>query len=128
MKHCNPSLAAVLLAVCSGLAFAQAPADDHDSHHPTTTPAASAPAGAQGGAAAQPQELSEGEITRWDPRTLKVTLRHGELKNLGMPPMTMVFRVKDAGMLAPFQVGDKVRFRAERQSAGYFITHIEAAR
>ncbi|EER57615.1 conserved hypothetical protein, partial [Acidovorax delafieldii 2AN] len=87
-----------------------------------------APTSAAGGAAVQPQDLSEGEITRWDPRALKVTLRHGELKNLGMPPMTMVFRVKDASVLAPFQVGDKVRFRAERQSAGYFITHIEAAR
>ena len=42
--------------------------------------------------------------------------------------MTMVFRVNDANMLAPFQPGDKVRFRAERQDGGYFITRMEAAR
>ena len=78
--------------------------------------------------AAAADDLSEGEITRWDPRTRKVTLRHGELKNLEMPPMTMVFRVNDANMLAPFQPGDKVRFRAERQDGGYFITRMEAAR
>ena len=129
MKPLAHSTAALLLASALGPALAQAPAqaDGHDSHHPA---AASAAAGAQstpGNAAADPSELSEGEITRWDPRTLKVTLRHGEIKNLGMPPMTMVFRVNDASMLAPFEPGDKVRFRVVRQSGGYFITRMEAA-
>ena len=113
--------AALLLAGALGPALAQAPApaDDHGSHHSAAAPAS---------AAAGQGELSEGEITRWDPRTLKLTLRHGEIKNLGMPPMTMVFRVDDARMLAPFQNGDKVRFRVERRSTGYFITRLEAAR
>ena len=42
-----------------------------------------------------------------DVAALKVTLRHGELKNLNMPPMTMVFRVQDAAQLAPLKAGDK---------------------
>ncbi len=133
MKPLAHSTAALLLASALGQALAQAPAaaDDHGSHHPATAPAAPAAPAAQespGITPADHSELSEGEITRWDPRTLKVTLRHGEIKNLGMPPMTMVFRVNDASMLAPFQPGDKVRFRVERKSTGYFITRIEAAR
>jgi Cu/Ag efflux protein CusF len=128
----HPTIALLLAsALVPALAQAPAPADGHDSHHPTAAsaaPATPATPGAQVSTSADQSELSEGEITRWDPRTLKVTLRHGEIKNLGMPPMTMVFRVNDAGMLAPFQPGDKVRFRVERQSTGYFITRMEAAR
>lgn len=130
MKPLAQSTAALLLASVMGPALAQAPApaDGHDSHHPAAASAAPGAQGVPGTAAEDPSALSDGEITRWDPRTLKVTLRHGEIKNLGMPPMTMVFRVDDARMLAPFQSGDKVRFRVERRSTGYFITRLEAAR
>ena len=65
---------------------------------------------------------------RDNPRTGKVTLRHGEIKNLGMPPMTMVFRVTDASMLAPFKPCDKVRFRVEQRAGAYIVTRMEAAR
>ena len=34
----------------------------------------------------------------------------GEIKNLDMPPMTMVFTAKDPAMLDSVAVGDKVRF------------------
>ncbi len=128
MKALDPAPIALLLAGALGPALAQAPGDDHDSHPPAAAPPAPAPQRAQGSASADQSELSEGEITRWEPRTLKVTLRHGEIKNLGMPPMTMVFRVNDASLLAPFQTGDRVRFRVERKSTGYFITRMEAAR
>ena len=121
MKPLNHFVTALLLTSALGPALAQIPAteDSHDGHHA---------AAAASAAPSDQSDLSEGEITRWDPRTRKVTLRHGELKNLDMPPMTMVFRVNDANMLAPFQPGDKVRFRAERQDGGYFITRMEAAR
>jgi Cu/Ag efflux protein CusF len=127
MNPLAQSTAALLLASALGsvLAQAPAPADDHESHHPAAAPAAQ---GATDSTSTDQSELSEGEITRWDPRTLKVTLRHGEIKNLAMPPMTMVFRVNDASMLAPFRPGDKVRFQVERRSTGYFITRMEAAR
>ena len=123
-------LLALMLAGAMGPALAQAAAsaDGHDSHHPATTAATPAAQGTPGNAPADQSELSEGEITRWDARTLKVTLRHGEIKNLGMPPMTMVFRVNDASMLAPFRPGDKVCFRVEQKSTGYFITRMETAR
>ena len=44
----------------------------------------------------------------------KVTIKHGPLRNLEMPAMTMVFRVKDPAMLDRLKEGDKIRFVAER--------------
>ena len=119
LAHC---VVALLLASVLGPALAQAPAstNDHD-----TAPAAQDKSGRS---SADQDDLSDGEITRWDPRTGKVTLRHGEIKNLGMPPMTMVFRVTDASMLAPFKPGDKVRFRVEQRTGAYIVTRMEAAR
>ena len=113
-------LAASLLVLGTGSALAQAPAaaatDSHSGHHSAT---AASPA---------PQaELSEGEITRWDPRTLRLTLKHGEIKNLEMPPMTMVFRVADASVVGDLKPGDKVRFRAEQVSGAYHVQRIEKA-
>lgn len=113
-------LAASLLVLIAGPALAQAPtgaaADSHGSHQPTAT----APPAPQA-------ELSEGEITRWDPRTLRLTLKHGEIKNLEMPPMTMVFRVADAGVVGDLKPGDKVRFRAEQANGAYHVQRIEKA-
>ena len=121
MKHLlTGPLAASLLVLGTGSALAQAAAaaatDSHSGHQPAT---AASPA---------PQaELSEGEITRWDPRTLRLTLKHGEIKNLEMPPMTMVFRVADASVVGDLKPGDKVRFRAEQVSGAYHVQHIERA-
>ena len=121
MKHLlTVPLAASLLVLGTGSALAQAPAaaaaDSHSSHHPAAA------------ASTAPQaELSEGEITRWDPRTLRLTLKHGEIKNLEMPPMTMVFRVADASVVADLKPGDKVRFRAEQISGAYHVQRIEKA-
>ena len=61
--------------------------------------------------------LSEGVIRRIDLDAGKVTIRHGELANLGMPAMTMTF-AGDRDMLKDYKVGDRIRFRAERSSAG----------
>lgn len=83
-------------------------------------PVSSAPA------AADSQELSEGEVTRWNPSTGKITLRHGELKNLAMPPMTMVFTVQDPAQASQIKKGDKVRFRAEQVNGAFVVTHLEA--
>lgn len=82
------------------------------------------PAGAAATAAAP---LAEGEIRKVDKSAGKLTIRHGPLENLGMPPMTMVFRVKDAAMLERVRPGDKVRFRAERIEGVFTVTQLEPA-
>ena len=128
MKALTQSIATVLLWGALGSALAQpaAPADGHDSHH-RAAPGAAAPQNAPASTQTDPSDLSEGEITRWDPRTLKVTLRHREIKNLGMPHMTMVFRVPDAGMVGGLQPGAKVLFRAEQVNGAYVLTRLQAA-
>jgi Cu/Ag efflux protein CusF len=70
--------------------------------------------------------LTEGEVRKVDKSNGKLTLKHGEIKNLDMPPMTMVFGVKDKAMLADVKAGDKVRFTADKDAAGnYVVTSIE---
>ena len=69
--------------------------------------------------------LSEGEVRRVDKEGKKLTIRHGPLANLDMPPMTMVFQVKDAGMVEAVKPGDRIRFQADKIGAAYVVTHIE---
>jgi Cu(I)/Ag(I) efflux system protein CusF len=66
----------------------------------------------------------EGEVRKIEKAQGRITLRHGELKGLDMPPMTMVFRVKDAQMLDTLAVGDKVRFDADKIAGAYTVTAI----
>lgn len=71
--------------------------------------------------------LTEGEVRRIDLDTGRITLRHGEIVNLQMPPMTMMFRAKEAALLQGMKPGDRVRFRAEKVDGGYAVTVIEPA-
>ena len=68
-----------------------------------------------------------GEVTKLDPANGRVTLKHGELKGLDMPPMTMVFRVRDAKLLDGVTVGDRVRFTAEKLDGLYTVTALAKA-
>jgi Cu(I)/Ag(I) efflux system periplasmic protein CusF len=67
---------------------------------------------------------TEGEVRKIDKAQSKVTLRHGEIKNLDMPAMTMVFRVKEPKLLDSVAVGDKVKFAAEKIDGNYVVTQI----
>jgi Cu/Ag efflux protein CusF len=73
--------------------------------------------------AAQAQSV-DGEVRKIDKAQGKITLKHGEIKSLDMPPMTMVFRVKEPGMLDRVAVGDKVRFDAAKVDGQYTVTAI----
>ena len=72
--------------------------------------------------------IAEGEIKKVDKESGKVTIKHGEIKNLDMPPMTMVFRVKDSAMLEKVKAGDKINFSAEKINGNYTVTEVEAAK
>jgi Cu(I)/Ag(I) efflux system periplasmic protein CusF len=69
----------------------------------------------------------DGEITKIDSAQSKITLRHGEIRNLDMPPMTMVFRVADGKLLAGLAVGDRVRFSADKIAGAYTVTSLVKA-
>ena len=73
-------------------------------------------------------DMTEGEIRKVDLENKKITLKHGDIKNLDMPGMTMVFQVKDPAMLDKVKVGDKVGFRAEKANGALMVTEIQSAK
>lgn len=70
---------------------------------------------------------ADGEVRRIDKAQAKVTLKHGEIRSLDMPPMTMVFRVKDPKWLDGLAVGDKVKFSAAQENGQYVVTQLAKA-
>ena len=66
------------------------------------------------------------EVRRVDKAAGKVALKHGEIPNLDMPPMSMVFQVKTPAQLEVLQVGQKVRFQAVQENGAYWVVQIEA--
>ena len=72
------------------------------------------------------KDMAEGEVRKVDKEQRKVTVKHGEIKNLEMPAMTMVFRVKDAALLDKVKEGDRIKFAAEKIEGNITITQIEA--
>ena len=66
--------------------------------------------------------LSDGEVRKIDKETGKITIKHGPIKHLDMPPMSMVFRVKDPAWLDKLQPGDKVKFQVEKIGDAYTVT------
>ena len=68
-----------------------------------------------------------GEVIKLDKAAGRVTLKHGEIKHLDMPPMTMVFRAADPKLLDGVAVGDRVRFTVERIGGQYTVTAIGKA-
>lgn len=117
---------AVALSLCLSL---QAQAQSHDAHGSHTTVAQSTPAAPAAQASpAKPTAPTQAEVRRIDLANAKVTLKHGEIPNLDMPPMTMVFVVKDPNQLKGLKVGDRVQFTAEQVNGAYTITHLEPVR
>lgn len=73
-------------------------------------------------------EMADGEVRKIDKDANKITIKHGAIKNLDMPPMTMVFQVKDPAMLEKVQKGDKVKFKAAMAGSAMIVTEIEAVK
>lgn len=85
MKSVLTIAASVLVTTTSAHAQpAPAPSTDHESHH--TGPAS---------AAGQEERWTQGEVRKVDLENGKLTLRHGPIRNLDMPGMTMVFKMFD---------------------------------
>jgi Cu(I)/Ag(I) efflux system protein CusF len=79
---------------------------------PSRTPSASA-------------NMADGEVRKVDKENKKMTIKHGEIKNLDMPPMSMVFQVRDPALLDKIKPGDKIRFSAEKLESAFVVTAIE---
>jgi len=65
------------------------------------------------------------EVRRIDKSAGKVSLKHAEIPNLDMPPMSMVFQVKEPALLDALQIGQKVRFQAVQEKGAYWVVKIQ---
>lgn len=113
-----PSLAFALLTATAALSHAQASKD------PMASMQMPMPAQPQAGAG----QLTDAVVQKVDPARGLIVLKHGDIPNLAMPPMTMGFDVADRKMLEQAKAGDKVRFHVEVVQGKPTVTHLESAR
>lgn len=74
------------------------------------------------------QGLATGQVRKVDEDAGKITLKHGPIPSMDMPPMTMVFRVKDAALLQGVKRGDTVRFDVQKIGGQYVVVKLEPAK
>ena len=121
MKTFKPLLAALAFAASAPFAIsAHAQAMDHSKMGGTNMPGMKMDG--------MPASMTEGEVRKIDKEAKKITLKHGDIKNLDMPGMTMVFQVKDPAMLDKVKSGDKIRFKAEKAGGAIVVTDIQPAK
>ncbi|CAH0353343.1 MAG: copper-binding protein [Pseudomonadota bacterium] len=118
----NRSLSLLALAGAATLPLSAFGADHMDKMSPKE-PMASASVASPMAAA----DMTDGVIRKIDKSLKKITIKHGEIKNLEMPGMTMVFQVKDESLLDKAKVGDAIKFHAEKQGGSIVVTDIQPA-
>ena len=69
--------------------------------------------------------MTDGEIRKIDKENGKITIKHGEIKHMDMPAMTMVFTAKDKALLDKVQVGEKVQFIVIQDAGKMVVTDIQ---
>jgi len=79
---------------------------------------------ADAGVPVAPAQYTLGEIKSIDARRGAVTVKHGPIVRLGMPDMTMRYRLDDPGSILSLQPGDKIFFRAEKRDGILVITDV----
>ena len=89
-----------------------------------------AQASANPGQASAPasDSMTEGEVKKVDPDNGKVTLKHGDIKNLDMPGMTMVFTVQEPGHAWNDHGLHRVQFMVVQEGGKMVVTDIQPAR
>ena len=90
--------------------------------------ASAPPAASRAQSSATAGDMVEAEVRKVDRANSKITLKHGEIKSLDMPAMTMVFQVNDAAILDQVKAGDKVRFKASKEGGNIVASEIQPMR
>ena len=75
--------------------------------------------------ATQMASMTDGEVRKVDKEAGKVTIKHGDIKNLDMPGMTMIFVAKEKSLLDKIQAGDKVKFAVINDGGKLVVTEIQ---
>ena len=71
--------------------------------------------------------MTDGEVRKIDKEVGKITIKHGEIKHMDMPGMTMVFTAKDKSLLSNVKPGDKVKFMVVNEGGKMVVTDIQPA-
>ncbi|WP_310567300.1 copper-binding protein [Hydrogenophaga sp.] len=79
------------------------------------------------GMAAMPG-MTDGEVRKIDKDAGKITIKHGDIKHMDMPGMTMVFVAKDKALLDKTSVGAKIQFMATNENGQMTVTDIQPAK
>lgn len=79
------------------------------------------------GMAAMPG-MTDGEVRKIDKDPGKITIKHGDIKHMDMPGMTMVFVAKDKALLDKTSVGAKIQFMATNENGQMTVTDIQPAK
>jgi Cu/Ag efflux protein CusF len=69
--------------------------------------------------------LVNGQITKVDPDTGKLTIKHDAIPNLDMDAMTMIFKAGEGVTVEDVKPGDKIRFHAEKINGQITVTQVE---
>jgi Cu/Ag efflux protein CusF len=69
--------------------------------------------------------LTAATVRKIDVAQAKITLKHAAIANIGMPAMTMVFKVADPSLLTGLTVNDEVLFSVEKQGSALIVTQIK---
>lgn len=118
MNRTPPVLAGAAVASALFLAIARAVAAGSAAPAPAEAPKAPIPANL----------VSSGEVTKVDKTGGKLTIKHGPLRNLDMPGMTMAFKVGEPSMLERVKVGDKIEFVAENVGGALTVVRLDVKR
>lgn len=81
--------------------------------------------GSEADSAALPWTMAE--VRRVDMAARKLSLRHEHIKNLDMPPMSMVFQVREGVSMEGLQVGQRIRFQAVQDKGAYWVVGLQPA-
>ncbi|NQW67444.1 MAG: copper-binding protein [Burkholderiales bacterium] len=77
--------------------------------------------------AQEKHNMADGEIKKVNRENKKMTIKHGDIKSLDMPGMTMVFQIRDISLFETFKAGDKVKFVAEKLDGAFVVTNMQLA-
>lgn len=124
-------LAAIALSVIAAASPARAQHEGHEGHEGHGQPAPAASPAASADATALSQDWIAAEVRRVDAAQQKLTLKHGEIRHLDMPGMTMPFKlapgVLSAAQLTAMKAGDKVEVRIESRDGAPTIVELRPA-
>lgn len=106
----------IFLSISLAMPLAAVAQSAHDAHHAVVV------------ATTQEATLSDGVVKKIDKKAGEVTIAHGPLVNLGMPKMTMTFKLKTLALLDGVKEGSNVRFLAENVKGELTVVKLEMAK